>query len=166
MKNINSKGKNMFQKIRSMFGMDKKTPQTPDPNKCLVDIELAGRIHSFFMDSSFVKSLRAALTAPSGFFEYKFRNGGYAINLAYVDYIEIFKNAHEISNGDVDGCSVFLAGKEKSIKVGAVEASLEQIYGMLLKKQFIHLGRYCFNRDEIALIVVQNDDKKVSAAAC
>lgn len=145
---------------RAVFGMDKKQPQTPDPNKCLVDIKLAGQIHSFFIDSSFVKSLRAALIVPSGFFEYKFRNGGYAINLAYVDYIEIFKDVYGILNSDVDGCSVFLAGKKESIKVGAVEATLEQICEMLLKEQFIHLGRYYFNRDKIALIVVQNDDKK------
>jgi hypothetical protein len=35
----------------------KKPPPVPDPSKCLLDIKLAGRTHSFFLDSEFADAL-------------------------------------------------------------------------------------------------------------
>lgn len=151
----------MFQKIRSIFGMVKKMPRVPNPTKCLVDIKLSGQIHSFYLDLSFVESLNTALVSScGGFFEHRYKKSGYAINLNNIDYVESFLDAIEIENGDVDGCSVWLADKEKAIRLGQVE-SFEAI-SQKLTNDFIQLGRHWFPKHQIALIVVQDSEKNES----
>jgi hypothetical protein len=150
------KGRNMLQNLRSMF--EKKSPPAPDPSKCLVDIKLAGRTHSFFMDSGFADALQMALTSPptSGFFECKYGRNGYAINLNIVDVVKFFEDAIELDGGDVDGCSIWLSGKEKSIRLGPVE-TFDSVSAKLAEEQeFIQIGQqHWFHKNQIALIVVQ-----------
>lgn len=138
----------------------KETTKPPDTNKCLVNIQLAGEMHIFYQDIFFVDCLiKAVKTLPEGgFFEFKTCKGGYTINLNCIDYINILEDAYEIQNDDSPGYSVFLVGSKESIKLGMVELSLEQITEKLANQteQFIRLGSYYFNRDEIALIVSNN----------
>jgi hypothetical protein len=152
----------MLSKLRAMlFGKSTKKTKSPvrDPNKCQVKIQLAGKMHSFYQEISFVESLTKAMTMQTStagcadFFEFKNKKGhGYSINLRCIDYAKICEDVYEISSDDAPGYSIYLKGKEDPFVLG--ELSAEQVDTNLVDQgiQFLRLGNYYFKRDEVALI--------------
>lgn len=146
----------MLHKLCMIFGLGtEKTKNLPEPDSdmCLVKIQLSGRSHKFYQDIGFIDILNDALKTPptGGFLKYACAKGGYFINLSQVDIINI-SDVYEIKNGDSIGYSVFLSGCHEPVELGElsdeqVDLSFEQL------PQFIRLGNYHFNRDQVSLIV-------------
>ena len=146
--------------IKMLFKVATKETELParDTNKCLVNIQLAGKTHIFYQDICFVESLTKAIamqtsTAGGGFLEFKNRKGNvYTINLDSINYLEICEDVYEIKNDDSPGYSIYLKGKEDPVKLG--ELSGEQVDINLVDRslQFFRLGNYYFKRDEVVLI--------------
>jgi hypothetical protein len=152
----------MLDKLRVMLfnkSAEDKKPHVRDPGKCLVNIQLAGMTHRFYQDISFLDCLTKAMntsTHGGGFLEFKNRKGnGYAINLGFINYLEICEDVYEISNDDIPGYSIYLQGKKDRVELG--ELSLEQVDVNLLDQstRFFRFGNHYFKRDDVALICSQ-----------
>ena len=156
----------MLNKLRAMLfnaPIKKKMPPVREKSKCLVNLELAGRMHTFYQDASFAESLTKAMavqmptTVEGEFLEFKNSKGnGYAINLRFIKYMEISDDVYEIDNDDAPGYSIYLQGKNDPIELGKL--SVEQVDINLSDRgiQFVRLGNHYFKRDEVALICSLN----------
>ena len=145
----------MFEKLKAMFGSEDEEKPAIVPGKCLVDIELSGRTHTFFQPIEFVEKLEQALPA-GGFFAFTSGRNCYLINLKLADRVEVFDEAIEIMGEDQDGYSVWLSDGKKAIGLGVVEQNFDHICVAANDDgQFIQIGRNYFNRDDVALIVLQ-----------
>lgn len=142
----------MLRMLKSMFRAEKETAKLPVPGMCLIDIQLAGKTHTFFQQASFGEQLAATLPV-GGFFEFQTPKGGYIINLDFADYLKVSEDAFKIDGGDPEGCSIWLEGRDKSIKLGAVDQTFEHVCRSVKEENFINVGRHSFNRDRVALIV-------------
>lgn len=147
----------MFQKLKAMFAVNHELAvNVPvDPSKCLVEIQLDGKMHTFYQMSNFLDRLAESMktSKPGDFFVYSGLTGSYAINLDHVGFISIANVAGEVFNDDPPGYTVFLAGKNKPIVLGDLLPDQVSEDFSDRSQQFIMLGSYYFNRDEVALIV-------------
>lgn len=152
----------MLSKLRAML-FDESTkdtkPPAQDPGKCLVKIRLAGEMHTFYQDISFVESLTKAmawktLTAGgAGFLEFKTPKGsGYSINLGCINYVEICEDVYEIKSAEAPGYSIYLKGEEYPFKLGELPAEQVDINLVDQGIRFLRLGNHYFKRDEVILI--------------
>jgi hypothetical protein len=152
----------MLNKLKIMlFDLFTKEIELPaqDPNKCLVNILLAGVTHVFYQDICFVESLTKAMAnqtstdCDGGFLEFKNNKGNvYTINLGCINYVEICEDVLEIRNDDPLGYSIYLKGEKEPIKLGELTSEHVEINLIDRDLQFFRLGNYYFNRDEVALI--------------
>lgn len=153
----NTKGEDMLQKLWTIFDRyDRATIMSQEKSMCLVNIQLAGKMHIFYQDISFQDSLIDAIemSPASRFLEIKTCNGSFTINLDCINFVDISEDVYKIKNDDLPGYTVFLTVGEEPIVIG--ELPLEQVYVNCADQeiQFIRLGSYYFNRDQVALIVL------------
>ncbi|MFA6062940.1 MAG: hypothetical protein WC736_10095 [Gallionella sp.] len=146
----------MLQKLKMMFSVAPKEISTPDPDKRVMYVQLAGKLHTFYQEVSFIERLvnAAQSSTTGGFITLKSRSATYAINLNAISYIEVPEESYEITHGDVPGCSVYLAGKDRPFELGELSVNQFDLAIEDSSKNFICLGNCCFNRSEVALIVL------------
>lgn len=147
----------MFQKLKAIFAVShERVVKVPvDSSKCLVEIQLGGKMHTFYQKSIFLDCLAESMkTSKLGdFFVYSGLTGSYVINLDHVEFISIAKEVTEVLNDDPPGYTVFLAGKNKPIVLGDLSPDQVSEDFLVQTQRFIMLGSHYFNRDEVALIV-------------
>ena len=153
----------MLKKIMAIFAVnDEVNSKLPaDSGKCLVEIELAGNLHTFYQDLDFIDCLSAAMktSKPGDFLVYSSSTGSYAINLDYVGFINIPGEVIPIASNDALGYSVLLAGKSVPIILGELSADQVSEDFTDSTQQFIKLGSHYFNRAEVVFIVCKGGEK-------
>jgi len=80
-----------------------------DSGKCLVEIEIAGKLHTFYQDSDFIDCISEAMKTSKrgGFLLYESGTGSYFINFEHVEFLNIPVEVIEISSNDALGYTVF-----------------------------------------------------------
>lgn len=150
----------MFKNLRAMFSAphEQTVKAQIDPSKCLIEIQLGGKMHRFYQHSIFLNCLEKSIINASNdeFFVYSGETGRYVINLTHVEFVSVAKVASEITGVDLPGYTVFLAGRNTPFILGDLSPDQVSVDFSARTQQFIMLGTHFFKRDEVALIVYKD----------